>query len=71
MNAKTPYEIRLELLKMAQDQANAKFYNQWEQAARRAELTENASMLTEVPEFPTAESILTEANKLKTFVDKG
>lgn len=71
MNAKSPYEIRLELLKMAQDQANAKFYNQWETAARKAELTENASMLTEVPEFPTAENILSEATKLKTFVDKG
>ena len=69
MNAKTPYEIRLELLKMAQNQANAKFYNQWEQAARKADINENASFLTEVPEFPTAEQILTEAQKLKTFVD--
>lgn len=68
---KTPYEIRLEVLKMAQDQANAKFYNSWETAARKADLNENASLLTEVPEFPTAESIITEANKLKTFVDNG
>jgi hypothetical protein len=71
MNAKTPYEVRLELLKMAQDQANAKFYNQWEQAARKADINENAQFLTEVPEFPTAEQILQEANKLKAFVDKG
>jgi hypothetical protein len=68
---KTPYEVRLDLLKMAQDQANAKFFNQWETEARKAELNENASLLTEVPEFPTAEQIITEANKLKTFVDKG
>ena len=68
---KTPYEIRLEVLKMAQDQANAKFYNQWEQASRKADIHENASFLTEVPEFPNAEQILAEANKLKTFVDKG
>jgi hypothetical protein len=68
---KTPYEIRLDLLKIAQDQANAKFYNQWEQAARKADLNENASFLTEVPEFPTADNIITEANKLKSFVDKG
>jgi hypothetical protein len=66
---KTPYEIRLDLLKIAQDQANAKFYNQWEQAARKADLNENASFLTEVPEFPTADNIITEANKLKSFVD--
>lgn len=68
---KSPYEIRLDLLKIAQDQANAKFYNQWEQAARKADLNENASFLTEVPEFPTADNIITEANKLKSFIDKG
>ncbi len=71
MNAKTPYEIRLELLKMAQDQENAKFFNRWDQAARKAEINENAKYLTEVPEFPTAENIILEANKLKSFVDKG
>ncbi len=69
MNVKTPYEIRLELLKMAQDQSNQRFYNQWEQAARKAEINENASLLTEVPEFPTAETILNEASKLKKFID--
>ena len=68
---KSPYEIRLEVLKMAQDQANAKFYNQWEQAARAAEINENVTLLTEVPEFPTSEQILTEANKLKSFIDNG
>jgi hypothetical protein len=67
---KTPYEVRLDLLKMAQDQANAKFYNQWEQAARKAEINENATFLTEVPQFPTAENIILEAEKLKGFVDK-
>jgi hypothetical protein len=67
---KTPYEVRLDLLKMAQDQANAKFYNQWEQAARKAEINENATFLTEVPQFPTAENIISEAEKLKGFVDK-
>lgn len=67
---KSPYEIRLDLLKIAQDQANAKFYNQWEQAAQKAELSES-KLLTEVPEFPTADHILAEANKLKSFIDKG
>jgi len=66
---KTPYEIRLEVLKMAQDQANAKFYNQWEQAARAADNKDNATLLKEVPTFPTAEEILVEATKLKIFVD--
>lgn len=68
---KTPYEIRLEVLKMAQDQANQRFYNEWNTASEKARINENATFLTEVPEFPTADQILTEANKLKTFVDKG
>jgi 5,10-methylene-tetrahydrofolate dehydrogenase/methenyl tetrahydrofolate cyclohydrolase len=71
MSAKTPYEIRLEVLKMAQDQANQKFYKQWETAAMKAQINENSTFLSEVPEFPTAENILIEANKLKSFVDKG
>jgi hypothetical protein len=66
---KTPYEVRLEVLKMAQEQANARFYNQWEQAVRKADINENATFLTEVPTFPTAENIMSEAVKLKSFVD--
>jgi hypothetical protein len=68
---KTPYEVRLEVLKMAQDQANQRFYNEWNTASEKARINENATFLTEVPEFPTAETILTEANKLKSFIDKG
>jgi len=66
---KTPYEIRLEVLKMAQEQANAKFYNEWNNAAEKARINENTTFLTEVPQFPTAEQILIEAAKLKSFVD--
>lgn len=65
---KTPYEVRLDVLRMAQDQANAKFYNEWEQASRKADISES-KLLTEVPEFPTAEQILIEAAKLKSFID--
>jgi hypothetical protein len=67
---KSPFEIRLEVLKMAQEQANQKYYSEWEKASKNAELSE-AKLLTEVPEFPTSESILTEANKLKGFIDNG
>jgi hypothetical protein len=67
--SKTPYEVRLEVLKMAQDQANAKFYSEWNNAAEKARINENTTFLTEVPIFPTAEQILTEAAKLKAFVD--
>lgn len=67
---KSPFEIRLEVLKMAQEQANQKYYSEWEKAAKTAELSE-AKLLTEVPEFPTSDQILQEATKLKTFIDKG
>lgn len=65
---KTPYEVRLDILRMAQDQTNAKFYNEWEQASRKADISES-KLLIEVPEFPTAEQILMEATKLKSFID--
>jgi hypothetical protein len=68
--SKTPYELRLEMLKLAQDQANAKFYNEWDRAARKAEISEDVKLLTEVPEFPTSEQILLEASKFKKFVDE-
>jgi hypothetical protein len=66
--SKTPYEVRLEVLKMAQDQVNAKFYNERENALEKARINENVQYLTEVP-FPTAENIILEATKLKSFVD--
>jgi hypothetical protein len=67
--SKTPYEVRLEVLKMAQDQVNAKFYNERENALEKARINENVQYLTEVPVFPTAENIILEATKLKSFVD--
>ena len=67
---KSPYEIRLDVLRMAQEQANQKHFYEWEKAAKTAELSES-KLLTEVPEFPTADQILAEANKLKGFIDNG
>lgn len=66
--SKTPYEIRLDLIKMAQDQLNQRYYNAFEVTRHNA--TVNNQPLTEVPEFPTSEQLLLEAEKLKTFVDK-
>lgn len=66
--SKTPYEIRLELIKMAQDQLNQHYYNKFEVARHNAQVL-NAP-LTEVPEFPSSEQLLLEAEKLKAFVDK-
>ena len=66
--SKTPYEIRLEVLKLAQDQVNQRFFNTWEAACRKADFTNQP--ITEVPEFPSTEHLLLEAEKLKQFVDK-
>lgn len=66
--SKTPYEIRLELIKMAQDQLNQRYYNQFEVKRINAQI-ENTP-LNEVPEFPTSEQLLLEAEKLKSFIDK-
>jgi hypothetical protein len=66
--SKTPYEIRLDLIKMAQDQLNQRYYNQFEVAKHNAQIA--SSPLNEVPEFPSTEQLLLEAEKLKHFVDK-
>jgi hypothetical protein len=67
--SKTPYEIRLDLIKMAQDQLNQRYYNQFEIAKHNAQIV--SAPLNEVPEFPSTEQLLLEAEKLKTFIDKG
>ena len=67
--SKTPYEVRLDILKMAQEQANAKYYSQCEQVYRKESAGETLS--AEIPQFPTSEEILVEATKLKAFVDLG
>jgi len=68
MTAKTPYEIRLELIKLAQDQLNQRYFNKWDVVRTNAE--RNNQTITEVPEFPDTQQILMEAEKLKSFVDK-
>lgn len=66
--SKTPYEIRLDLLKIAQDQLNQRYYNQFQVKTHNAQITNQ--VLEEVPEFPDSAQILLEAEKLKSFVDK-
>jgi len=66
--SKTPYEIRLDLIKMAQDQLNQRYYNQFEVARHNAQIA--SAPLNEVPDFPSTEQLLLEAEKLKQFVDK-
>lgn len=67
MTNDTPYVLRMEALKLAQARAEQKFQMEWNKACNNAALKNE--MLTEVPEYPSTEEILTEAEKLKNFVN--
>ena len=71
MSQDTAYLLRMEMIKLAQQRASEKFHIEWNNAAEKARINENAQFLTEVPEYPTTEGILEEAKKLKAFIDKG
>ena len=73
--SKTPYEIRLELLKLAKDALWEPVYQ-----TRDAKLQEYHSKLTEanretlafptLPDFPSSTDIVAKAEELKKFVDQ-
>jgi len=73
--SKTPYEIRLELLKLAKDSLYEPIYQK-----RNALSDEYHSKLTEanreshpfptLPDFPTTTDIIAKAEELKKFVDQ-
>lgn len=67
----TPYLLRMEMIKLAQQRTSEKFRAEWTAAVTKANIHENAQFLAEVPEYPTADKLLEEAKKLKEFVDKG
>lgn len=67
----TPYLLRMEMIKLAQERASEKFQAEWGAAAQAASINENAQFLMEVPEYPDADKIIAEAKKMKDFVDKG
>ena len=73
--SKTPYEVRLELLKLAKDSLWEPIYQK-----RSALSDEYHSKLTEanreshpfptLPDFPTTTDIIAKAEELKKFVDQ-
>lgn len=66
---KNPYEIRLDLLILAQEQAKQRHLAQWNEAAKRADIHESVEYLSEVDSYPTTDQIIAEADKMKRFVD--
>ena len=69
MSQDTAYLLRMEMIKVAQQRASEKFQTEWATAAEKAKINENASFLTEVPEYPSTDQLLEEAKKLRKFVD--
>ena len=73
--SKTPYEIRLELLKMANEILTTPIFQ-----TREAKLTEYHSKLTDanrdslafptLPDFPSSTDVISKAEELKKFVDQ-
>jgi hypothetical protein len=73
--SKTPYEIRLELLKMANEILQTPIYQ-----SRDAKLQEYHSKITDanretlpfptLPDFPSSTDIVAKAEELKKFVDQ-
>jgi len=63
---KTSFEIRLEALKLAYDHQMQKNQREYETEYRRAE--HNKELLTNVP-VPTAEEVISIAEKFKKFID--
>lgn len=69
MTNDTPYLLRMEMIKLAQERAEQKFQMEWSKASHNAAVQN--TLLTEVPEYPSVDEILNEAKQLKTFVDRG
>lgn len=77
--SKTPYEIRLELLKLAKDTLFEPIYSKREElmneyhSSRETFVNETAPRspkdFPSMPNWPSVEDIVSQAEKLKSFVD--
>jgi hypothetical protein len=75
--SKTPYEIRLEVLKMAQDTEMQNFFanrealiNNWQIQVETARLkNEMPPAMPEMPQFPTQEAVVSKAQFLGEFIN--
>lgn len=77
MSSKTPYEIRLEVLRMAQSLVVDEFHikretllRQWDSAVESAHRKgEDGPKMLDMPTFPTENDILYTASRLIEFVN--
>jgi len=71
--SKTPYEIRLEILKLANEVLVTPVFqkrNDLIQEFHSKLETDKTTMFPSLPDFPTTDSILAEAEKLNKFVSQ-
>ena len=69
---KNAYEIRTEILGMAQGFVMDKFHNKhqkWQDSTSRHPETGQLLSIKDAPEYPSSDDILQEAEKLYSFVD--
>jgi len=74
-NSKSPYEIRLDLLAMANEILTMPIHQKRQALteAYHSKLTDNNREIADfpvLPDFPTTADIIAEANELKKFVDR-
>ena len=77
MTNKSAYEVRLEVLKMAQDTEMQHYYanrenqmNRWQTAVETARIkNEYPPAMPDMPEFPTEEAIVKKAQFLSEFIN--
>lgn len=63
----TPYLLRMEMIKLAQQRASEQFAANWEKSVTNAKIMEHP--LNEVPEYPSTDLLLEDAEKLRKFVN--
>ena len=71
----SPFEIRLELLKMSKDMLEQDFHSRRETALRKWEHAvsmnqEGKEFLTEVPQYPSEEQVIRKAKMLNEFISE-
>jgi hypothetical protein len=76
MSNMTPFEIRLELLKMAKDMLESDYFgkkdrinNQWNiECSLAADNNQNIPKCPEYPDYPSEQEIISKANELNKFI---
>lgn len=71
----SPFEIRLELLKMSKDMLEQDFHSRRETALRKWEHAvsmnqEGKELLTEVPQYPSEDQVIRKAKMLNEFISE-